>query len=211
MNLLRSLIRRFDDWLSRVQGVASFDDDERVVLRLQSGHLGWDMPLPEGLIRRGTPVLLVHLWNERVPPIPPHGPDLGWGVRAERLALYSFQAIASHLKKTPALQIVQAVGGVTAQVDLDRPGGGRAFLEDLGFTLFPYHRPAGAFGEFWENFYSWWLMWAFNPVSLNGRSWLALKRSEFWMSTEKFLARFGASAPPENRRRWAVDDHEGQH
>jgi hypothetical protein len=25
-------------------------------------------------------------------------------------------------------------------------------LEHLGFIVIPYHRPFGAFGEFWENF-----------------------------------------------------------
>jgi hypothetical protein len=69
--------------------------------------------------------------------------------------------------------------------------GGRAMLEHLGFTVLPYHRPFGAFGEFWENFHTWWLMWTFNPASLKHRSLWHLQRTEFWMTKNKFLEKYG--------------------
>lgn len=187
---LRALIRRFDDWLSRVEGVEAFSQDPRLIMRIQTGRPGWDLPLTEGLIAGDAPVLFVHLWNERMPVIPPQGPDLTWALQTQRAVLYSFRAIAGHIKETPALQAVQAVGGIIAQIHLQGADGGRTFLEGLGFTIFGYHRPGGAFGEFWENFYTWGLMWTFNPASLRGRSLFTLQRNEFWMTKEKFLERF---------------------
>ncbi len=193
MHPLRRIIRGFDDWLSQVEGVAPFTDDRRVILRAQAGTLTWTIPLPEGAIPRGSPALMVHLWNERVPPIGPAGPDLAWATRTGRAFVYSFRAMARYLCETPPLDSVRAVGGVIAQNHLQGPDGGRALLEHLGFTVFPYHRPLGAFGEFWENFFTWWLMWTYNPPSIHHRGMFDLQRGEFWTSRESFLDRFAGS------------------
>jgi hypothetical protein len=191
MNTLRLLIRRFDDWLSHMEGVEPFTDDPQVILRLQNGRATWDILLPEGRISMGSSVLFLHLWNERIPGIPPQGPDFAWARRTQRLMVNSFKAIAQHVKETPILSCTQAIGGVIAQINLEGPDGGRAMLEHFGFTILPYHRPAGAFGEFWENFYTWWLMWTFNPASVRHRKLWDLHRAEFWMTKEKFLELYG--------------------
>ncbi len=190
MNPLRWPIRRFDDGLSRIEGVRPFTDDPAVILRSQEGRLAWDVPLPDCTLRRGSRALFVHLWNERMPQIAASGPDLAWAVRTQRALLYSFRSLAGYLAATPRLASVRAVGGTIAQVRLHGPDGGRLFLEGLGFSIFPYHRPAGAFGEFWENFYTWWLMWAFNPVSAARRGLFTLQRNEFWMTAARFRTQF---------------------
>ena len=59
------------------------------------------------------------------------------------------------------------------------------------YTIFPYPRALGAFGEFWENFYGWWLMWTYNPVSARYRKMLEMQHTEFWMTRDKFLDKFG--------------------
>lgn len=190
MHPLRVLIRRFDGWLSRIEGVEPFTDDPRVILRLQAGRAGRELCLPGGTVPRGADVLLIHAWNERMPPIPAEGPDLAYAVRFRRMTVASLKLIARHISSTPQLHAVQAVGGVTAHISLEQARGGRAMLEHLGFTLMPYHRPFGAFGEFWENFYTWWLMWTFNPASLRHRKMRGLQRGEFWMRKENFLERY---------------------
>jgi len=63
-------------------------------------------------------------------------------------------------------------------------------MNRLGFTVTPYHRPLGRFGEFWENFYSWGLLWAFNPPSWRRRKLFDLRRTEVWMLREDFVDRF---------------------
>ncbi len=191
MDGLRPAIRRFDGWLSRVERVEPFTDDPLVILRLQTGRPGWQIPLPDGPLPPEADVLFIHLWNERIPPIPAEGPDLAWARHLQRFLIHSFKAVARHLLEDSGLDGMRAVGGVVAQVRLGESDGGRAFLERLGFSLFPYHRPAGAFGEFWENFFSWWLMWTYNPPSARIHPMLGIRRSEFWMSRDKFLGRFG--------------------
>jgi hypothetical protein len=191
LHLLRRIIRRFDDWLSGVEGVRSFTDDPRVILRIQDGRAAWNIPLPEGDIPKGSRALFIHLWNHRIPPMPPAGPDLGWARTTQRSMIYSFEAIARHVRTTPELVGIRAVGGLIAQINLKGADGGRLLFERLGFTIFPYHRPAGRFGEFWDNFYTWWLMWAFNPASVRHHPLLGLQRNEFWMTAAEFQYRFG--------------------
>ena len=49
MNLLRSVIRHFDNWLSHVEGVEPFTDDPQCILRIQAGriHQLLDAAVPE--------------------------------------------------------------------------------------------------------------------------------------------------------------------
>ncbi len=191
MHPLRVLIRRFDGWLSRVEGVIPFTDDPQCLLRIQAARAPVDLFLPEAVILAGSPVLYLHLWNERLPPSPGRGPDLRWARRTQRLVIASLKLVAQHLQQNPSLEDIRALGGVSAHLSLGRGKGGRALLEHLGFTVLPCYRPLGAFGEFWENFYTWWLIWTFNPASLRHRRIWDLQRTEFWIERGKFLARYG--------------------
>ena len=190
MDTLRAIIRRFDAWLSYVEDVEPFTDDPNCILRIQASSATHTLNLPGTTIPRGTKALLLHAWNERMPVIHPEGPDLAYGLRFQQLTFASLKFVARHILSTPALQDVQAVGGVTAHVSLKEADGGRAMLEHLGFTVMPYHRSFGAFGEFWENFYTWWLMWTFNPASTRHRKLWDLQRTEFWMTKEEFLEKY---------------------
>jgi hypothetical protein len=64
-------------------------------------------------------------------------------------------------------------------------------LRTNGNRHLPYRPLGGAFREFWENFYTWWLLWTYNPPSVRHLNIFNLERNEFWMTREKFLARFG--------------------
>ena len=190
MDLVKMVIRRFDDWLSHVEGVEPFAREPLIILRLQYARAGREIRLPDGLIAVRAPVLILHFWNERLPAMTSQGADLAWALQFQRRLLYSMKAVALHLRKTDPEGEVAAVGGVVAQVSMETADGGRLLLERLGFTIFPYRRPAGAFGEFWENFYTWMLMWTYNPGSLRSHSLLGLQRNEFWMTRARFLDRF---------------------
>lgn len=191
MNFLRIIIRRFDDWLSRLEGVEPFTDDPQCIMRIQIGQIHHDIAFPDQLIRSDSRALFIHFWNERMPVIPDKGPDLSYGLKFQRLIVQSLRLIAKHIQNNPALDDIQIVGGITTFVSREQADGGRATFQHLGFTIFPYHRSAGAFGEFWENFYTWWLMWTYNPVSARHRKMLKMQHTEFWMTKEKFLDRFG--------------------
>ena len=191
MNPLRIIIRRFDDWLSHVEGVEPFTDDPQCIMRIQTGRVHHDIAFPNQIIRSDSRALFIHFWNERMPVIPDTGPDLAYGLKFQRLIVDSMKLIAKHIRDNPPLDDIQAVGGITTFISREQADGGRALFQHLGFTIFPYPRTLGAFGEFWENFYGWWLMWTYNPVSARYRKMLEMQRTEFWMTKEKFLDRFG--------------------
>lgn len=192
MHPVRLLIRYFDAWLSRQYGIYVFQEGEGVLLRLQETRLSHEVSLPDGFVARGSRALMLHLWNERMPLLPPLGPDLSYAVRLRRDLVFSLRELARYWARTPRLRDVVVVGGVTAHF-VPKGEGSKMLLEHLGFTVLPYHRPAGAFGEFWENFYTWWLMWAFNPVSVRHRPIWAFQRLEFWMTSKAFLERYGGN------------------
>jgi hypothetical protein len=191
MHPLRVIIRRFDGWLSQVEGVRPFSDDPNVILRIQPGRNACELVLPGGKVPAGSQAVFIHLWNERTPLMPPSGADLEWALQTLRMFSYSLRAMAQHIQSEPSLRSARAVGGITAHISLQQADGGREMLRHLGFTIFPYHRPAGAFGEFWENFYTYWLMWTYSPASLRHRRLWGLQRTEFWMTKEKFLEKYG--------------------
>lgn len=189
-NLLRTAIHSFDNWFSLQTHVQIFTDDTQCLGRIRLDRVPHPLVLPDGVIPSGAGALMLHLWNEHSPLIPAQGPDFAWALEVYRRTIYSFRLIARHIQGTPGLQDVRAIGGIHSHIILGSPDGGRIMLEKLGFTILPYHRPLGAFGEFWENFYSWWLMWAYNPESTRRRSMFNLQRTEFWISREVFLKKY---------------------
>jgi hypothetical protein len=135
-------------------------------------------------------VLLLHLWNERLPPFSTGSADMAWAKFFLRLINDSFYLVAGYLLDNPQLNEIRAVGGETILLTSGIHEAGSRFVQGLGFTVIPYCSRLGPFGEFWENFYSWLIIWTFNPGSLPDRSLLHLRRSEMWMAREAFLQRF---------------------
>lgn len=188
---MRTLIRRFDRFLRRVLGVSEFCDDPDGLLRVRRTPAPHSVTLPDRQIPSGAPILELHVWNEHVPPMPAAGPDLAWAVRSQRRFTASLHALALQMRRDPRFAGVQAVTGVTVLAFTADGAEGVNLFERLGFTVCPYHNPLGHFGEFWENLYTWAIMWAFNEASLSRRRLLHLRRSEIWMTTEEFLHRYG--------------------
>jgi len=143
--------------------------------------------MPDKVVEKGQKVIFLHLWNERIPTLPSNGADFGWANRIRRRLMHSLRLLAEHIQSNPSLVDIQAIGAVTV---LLMPGD--SFAQRLGFSLLPYRNPLGQFGEFWENFYSWWLMWAYNVVTLRQKRLLNLRRMEMWISMEAFLKRYAS-------------------
>jgi hypothetical protein len=189
---MRRLIRTFDGFLRRRYGVFEFTDDPKGLIRLQVTRASRGFRLSDGVeVRPGDRLLILHLWNEHLPPIGEAGADVAWAVRMIRGFIPSLRAAAGWLAAQPQLSDVRAFGGATALVVPGEQSATARLFERLGFDLFPYRSPLGRFSEFWENLYTWWLMWAFNAGTLHSHHLLTLRRGEIWMSTHKFLEMYG--------------------
>jgi hypothetical protein len=193
---MRALIRAFDALLRRASGVFEYTDRPGCLLRLQHGHTKRALHLPGGDVPAGAPVLHIHLWNEHVPPIPASGPDLAWAARTYRLFVGSLREVARLLASDPAYADAQAIGGASVLIPLPGETATGGFVRRLGFTTSAYGGALGRFGEFWENLYTWAIMWAYNMPSLHGKNLLRLHRQEMWMSRAEFLRRFGGTPSP---------------
>ena len=167
-----------------------FCDDPDCLWRLRLTRLSQPVCLPDGQVPAGAPVIELHLWNEHVPPIPPQGPNLAWAMRSACMLIESTHALGRHMRRDARLADVQAVGAVTMLIFPGDQSGGEKMISRLGFSLFPHRAALGRFGEFWENFYAWWLMWTYNAASLRRRQLWHLRRAEMWMSASEFLRRY---------------------
>lgn len=188
---MRALIRRFDAWLRSRLGVFEFCDAPDCLLRIRLNTAAHVLLLPDGTISAGAPVLELHLWNEHLPPLPPAGPDLAWAVQIRRKLIASFRSLAARIEQEPRFAAIRAIGGITVLLSPEEAGQGRTLFQHLGFSILPHPERLGRFGEFWENLYTWWIMWTFNPATLRRRRLLHLRRMEVWMSAKEFLRRYG--------------------
>lgn len=186
---MRAIIRYFDRFLRFVNGIFEFCDDADCLLRLQFGVASHCVRLSDGaLVRQGAPVMMLHLWNERVPPMGEAGPDLRWAVNVRRRLDTSLRMVADWIVREPRAAEACALRGVTV---LASSAEGRRLFERLGFDVLPHPQPLGDFGAFWENLYAWGLMWTFNAASLRHRQMAGLRRMDIWMSRSRLWQRYG--------------------
>lgn len=194
---MRAIVRCFDGLLRQIEGIFEFTDDPTGLLRLQWSRARYPLRLSDGTdVERGDPVLLLHLWNEHIPPPGPGGPDLAWAVELRRRIGRSLSDVAGWLSGEPAAADVRALGGETAIIPAADPRAAEQLVRRLGFDVFARGGgPLARFGMFWENLYAWALMWTFNPAALRGRRFLELRRTRLWMSRRQLLARYGDERP----------------
>jgi len=184
---MRRVVQRFDAFLANALGVFEFTQDPKCILRLQRAILRHALILQDAELAPGAPVLMLHLWNDRVPPLPAEGPDLAWARQISRSLTDSLYLANTYLAQGSPQTDPRAIGAITV---LGLASGTADILAHLGFLPYPYKCPLGRFGEWWENAYTWSLMWAYNPASMRGRRLSQLRRTEYWMSTSDFLDRF---------------------
>ncbi len=190
----RALVRGLDLLLRRQGRVQEFTQDDECILRIALIIDKTDVQLSDGtMVRAGDRICELHLWNEHIPPMPVDGPDLRWGVTFYRLGVKSLRSLAAYMA-TDGLQDIVAVGGQMAFLEKDDSPVLASVASRLGFDIINLTAQAGRWGRFthfWENVFSWALMWTYNPGSLRGKRFLRLQRYRLWMSRRTLLERYG--------------------
>ncbi len=191
--LARRAVIAFDRWLCRRQGIVAFSDHPDCILRVAVKPAPADIEFGDGgRVVRGRPVLDLHLWNERVPPMDRHGPDFAWFAAFDRCFKRSLVELAAHLARHPELDSVHAVRIETA---FGRAGGEMVRLgRRYGFDL--VERPESRrllhrIHWFLAGFLFLALTWAYNPASLRGKRFVR-HYDEFWMTRATLERRYGA-------------------
>jgi hypothetical protein len=188
---MRAGIRLIDDILRMHGDLREFSQDVDCILRIQLRDTPHPVTIDKVHLTRGDPVLALHLWNEHMPKLPAEGAELEWALRLRQKLILSFTGVAKEIKSDPRYAQVKAVCGASALFSSSAHTGGTRMMQHLGFTVLSYHQPLGWFGEFWENLFSWWLMWTYNETSLRSRKFWHLERTEIWMTVEEFIRRYG--------------------
>jgi len=190
----RAMVLGLDRLLQRQGHVQEFTQDEECILRIALTTYKKDFQLSDGTkVQAGDKICELHLWNEHIPPMPLEGPDLRWGVRFYRLAVKSLRSLAAYIAAEERQDIV-ALGGQMAFLEKENSPVLASVAAQLGFDVLNLTAQAGRWGRFthfWENIFSWALMWTFNPGSLRGKRFLRLQRYRLWMSRRTLLERYG--------------------
>ncbi|HCW52121.1 MAG TPA: hypothetical protein DGR79_08715 [Clostridiales bacterium] len=203
-------MRGLDFLLRRACGIREFTRDPDCILRLSVGRCGRDLVLSDGTtVRRGEPVGDLHLWNERVPSMPPGGPDLAWGLAFGRRMRRSLALLARAVEDDPKLRRLKAFRAAGSVMGSALPRAVAALAARLGFDVVEPEGPRGPwprFVEFWENAYALALVWAFNPPSFEAKALMGLRRVQLWISRDRLIdTHAGPGEPPqrepESRRR----------
>jgi hypothetical protein len=188
---LRSGVRLIDYLLRKHGDLREFSQDPSCILRIQLTTSPHPVTLGSTLINKGDPVLALHLWNEHMPQLPQQGAELEWAIHLRRRLIDTFKGVARQLRDDDRYAAVKAIFGISVLFSFSEHVGGARMMQHLGFTVLPYYRPKGRFGEFWENLFSWWLMWTYNETSIRSRKFWHLQRTEVWMDADEFMQRYG--------------------
>lgn len=196
--LARAGIRLIDYLVRRSLGVVEFTDDPDCILRIGPAQATRARILSDGTtIRPGDLLCEIHLWNERLPRMGREGPDLQWGLAMYRGMVRSLELLAQFLQTSTAYAdavAVHAEGAAMRGAEADQV---QRLFARLGFDTAPRHAVTRGerFARWWQNLYSTWLIWAFNPASLKGKRMSGLTHCEFWISRRAFMERYGSEGP----------------
>jgi hypothetical protein len=99
-----------DRWLRRWHGIYEFTAHRDCLFRAERCPCEESLLLSDGVrVRRGDPLLRIHLWNEHMPAMGQEGPTLAWARRASRAIDTSLRELARHVAQSSDLDAVVAI------------------------------------------------------------------------------------------------------
>jgi hypothetical protein len=188
----RCFVRFIDGLLIRHYRIYPFSDDPACILLCGPRSCDQALHLDDGFsLRKGDPLLGIHLWNERLA-------SLEGGLQAFGLSRNLLTAFLASLRLLAAAIQVQAIPNSPRALRGEfgftgHDESARGVFERMGWSMRVRDDPGLRFwrSAFWDNFYAWMLMWTYAPDSLTGKRLADLKRIEIWMSCEELIRRYG--------------------
>lgn len=190
----RAGVRAIDSILRRYYGLFEYTSDPAAILRLSRSRSPRDVVLTDGTcIQMGDPLLILHFRNEQLARALGSGVTLNWGLVFVRGARRSLKLLADFLQTHREFDDVRALYADFGFLQDDDLGQLQRLMPRLGFDTVPREQPRWDVRRraFWENLFSWWLMWTYNPASLKGKSFVHMRRCELWMTRETLRMKYG--------------------
>ncbi len=192
-------VRRVDALMRRRLGIVEFCDDPECVFRISRRAAPRPIALPSGAsIRAGAPIIEVHLWNERMPPIPPGGGTAAWGNLFKRRLRNSLALLARYIEREPSCRDVAAITALPVYPARLGPAALTRLCEHLGWEVAPPPERRGAVPAWLDSVLIWLLIRVFNPEGARGRG-LAHGHIEVWMTRSRLLDRYPARTDMESK------------
>lgn len=189
-SLGRAAVRTIEALLRRYYGVFEFTTDPRCIFRLSRSRSPRDVTLSDGVcIHKGDPLLVLHFRNEQLAAALGQDATLQTGLVLLRGLRHSLRLLADYLQRPDAPDEVRALYAEFGFVQSERAEQLQRMVSRVGFDFIPGERPGWNLTRraFWDEVYSWWMMWTFNPASLKGKSFAHMRRNEIWMSRARLM------------------------
>ena len=192
-SLFRRLVRGMDFVSRKLLGIVEFDGGADTLLSIGWHPVDRAILLPDGVrLRPGDPALELHLWNEHLT-LPAAGADLRWAAALRRRFERSLERLATAIEARPELGAARALMIKPAFTGRQRRKNPRRLPNLLrgGWVAVP-KRPnlAERLHALIDDLWLFLLSRAFDPFKARERGFLR-HRQEFWISRERFLARYG--------------------
>lgn len=119
--MLTSAIKRIDRKLRALHGIVEYSNSPSCIFRLEVAPSEEQIVLADGTtVCRADRIIVLHLWNEQIPRLPPGGPTLGWGRRLSRAFESSLRELETYLDSRPDLDDVVAIRAEMALAPKER-------------------------------------------------------------------------------------------
>jgi hypothetical protein len=110
--MLNALVSVIDKRLRVRDGIFEYSDCARCIFRAQFSVNTNNIALSDGThLAAGSHLIVLHLWNERIPPLPAGGPTLGWARRLCHGFEISLEKLAAFVAGSSALDDITAIAG----------------------------------------------------------------------------------------------------
>lgn len=166
--MLSAAINRLDRSLRARQGIVEYTNSPHCIFRMEVARSEDQIVLADRTtVRNADRIIVLHLWNEHIPHLPPGGPTLGWGRRLSRALECSLRELESYLASRPDLDDIVAIRAEMALAAKERNDEAIALATRYGFepievAKMPLSKRLHRFGE---NILIAMLVLAHNPAS----------------------------------------------
>jgi YkoP domain len=192
-SLGRQGVRLIERMLARYYGVFEFTPDPRAILRLSRNRSLRAVTLSDGTqVQKGDALLVLHFRNEQLAALLRSDASLESGLVFVRGARHSFKLLAEFLSRQREFDDIRALYAEFGFIQDARMEQMARLSTRLGFDFVPRAEPGWDVRQraFWDNVFSWWLMWTFNPASLAAKSFTHMRRCEVWMARARLMERY---------------------